>query len=60
MNFLIVEKRHRNAVHGAFDSRERAVRHLEQVIPVHIAKWYFSDKSLKAEDFEIVEEEPRG
>jgi hypothetical protein len=56
--FKIVEKKDHNAVHGLFMSRETAERHLLEAIPVYVAKGYFTDKSLRAGDFEIVEVKP--
>jgi len=42
-------------VHGLFDSRERAERHIAEVIPVYIERGYFDDKTLQAGDFFIVD-----
>lgn len=53
--FKIVEKKNHLAVHGIFDSRERAEWHLRTVIPNYIALGYFMDKTLRAGDFEIIE-----
>ncbi len=53
MQFAIVEKNNPLAVHGLFDSRERAERHLAVVIPEYVRKSYFMDKSLTADSFEI-------
>jgi len=50
----IVEKKDRLAVHGIFDSIERAENHLKNVIPVYCEKGYYMDKTLKPNDFEIV------
>lgn len=55
----IVEKRNHLAVHGLFDTRERAELHLHKNIPVYVERGYFMDKTLKAEDFEIIEEKGR-
>lgn len=52
--FKIMEKANHLAVHGLFDSRERAERHLSEVIPGYVAKSYFMDKMLTADSFEIV------
>lgn len=43
------------AVHGIFDSLERAERHLAVNIPVYVSRGYFTDKTLTADSFEIVE-----
>ena len=53
--FKIVEKRNPLALHGIFDSRERAERHLREVIPEYVARSYFMDKTLTADDFEVRE-----
>ena len=55
--FSIVEKANRLAVHGLFATRERAERHLKEVIPVYVERGYFMDKTLSADDFEILERE---
>lgn len=55
MPFHIVEKKNPLALHGIFDSRERAERHLREVIPEYVAKSYFTDKTLTAESFMIKE-----
>lgn len=49
----IVEKDNPLAVHGLFDSVERAERHLREVIPVYVARGYFMDKTLTADSFRI-------
>lgn len=49
----IVEKNNRLAVHGIFDTPERAERHLREIIPVYVARGYFADKTLRPEDFII-------
>lgn len=55
MKFHIVEKKNHHALHGIFDSKERAARHLAETIPMYCARGYFMDKTLKTSDFEIVE-----
>lgn len=52
--FKIVEKKNQNAIHGIFDNENRAQRHLSVVIPEYIKRGYFMDKTLQANDFEIV------
>ena len=54
MSFAIVEKKNHLAVHGLFDRLIDAERHLSKVIPVYVAKSYFMDKTLTANDFEII------
>lgn len=52
--YKIVEKRNHLAVHGLFDSLERAERHLREVVPTYVARGYYMDKTLTADDFEVV------
>lgn len=52
--FKIIEKKNPLAVHGLFDSRERAERHLTDVIPDYVRRGYFMDKTLTADSFEVV------
>ncbi len=54
MAFLIVEKKNHNAVHGIFDTLDRADNHLQNVIPVYCQRGYYMNKSLKADDFEVI------
>lgn len=51
----VVEKKDHLAVHGYFESRESADKHLKQTIPVYVARGYFMDKTLTANDFEVAE-----
>lgn len=55
MQFVIVEKNNHLALHGIFDSRERADRHLTVVIPEYVRKSYFMDKTLTSDSFEVIE-----
>lgn len=55
MKYAIVEKKNHLAVHGLFDVKERAENHLKNIIPEHIKKSYFMDKTLTVDSFEIVE-----
>jgi len=57
-HYKIVEKKNPLAVHGLFDTLETARRHLAEAIPVYVEKGYFTDKTLKPNDFEIVENQP--
>ena len=52
-SFRIVEKRNPLHVHGLFDRRERAERHLRETIPEYCRRGYFMDKTLTPFDFEI-------
>jgi len=56
--FAVVERLNPLAIHGLFDSRERADRHLSEVIPVYVERRYFSDKTLRPEDFIVTEYKP--
>ncbi len=51
--FAVVEKDNPLAVHGYFDSLERAQRHIDEVIPEYVARRYFMDKSLTADSFTV-------
>lgn len=53
--FKIVEKKNHLNVHGIFDTYALAEKHLKEVIPQYVAKGFFMDKSLTADDFEIKE-----
>jgi len=55
MKYALVEKLNHLAVHACFDSKDRADRHLEKVIPEYVRKGFFTDKSLTAESFVIIE-----
>ena len=55
MEYALVEKKNHHALHGLFDSRERANKHLAETIPVYVARSYFMDKTLTAESFEVIE-----
>ena len=52
--FKIVEKQNPLAVHGLFDSLDRAEQHLKETIPQYVARGFFMDKTLTATSFEIV------
>jgi hypothetical protein len=54
MGYKLVERRDHLAVHGYFDSLERAAWHLEHNIPRYVARGFFVDKTLKADDFIIL------
>jgi len=55
MNYILVEKKNHLHVHGHFSSKQRAESHLKNTIPEYVAKGYFMDKTLTAQDFEIIE-----
>jgi len=52
--YKIVEKRNHLAVHQLHDSLETAEKSLREVIPEYVKRGYYTDKTLKAEDFEII------
>lgn len=52
--YAIVERKDHLAVHSIFDSRDRAKRHLKEVIPEYVARGYYMDKTLRPKDFEII------
>ena len=51
----IVEKKNHLAVHGIFETMERATLFLGIMIPYYIARSYFMDKTLTVDSFEIIE-----
>lgn len=53
MLYAIVETDNPLAVHGLFDTKERAERHLKTVIPIYVMKQYFLDKTLAADSFTV-------
>lgn len=53
--FAIVEKRNHLAIHGLFHSRGSAERFLVETIPDYVRRSFFMDKSLTADDFEVIE-----
>ncbi len=55
ITYKIVEKNNELAVHGIFESKERAENHLNNVIPDYVRKSYFMDKTLTADSFKIIE-----
>lgn len=55
LEWHIVEKKNHNALHGIFDSPDRAINHLENIIPEYVRKGFFMDKTLTKNDFEIIE-----
>ncbi len=55
MTYAIVERNNRLAVHGLFDSLDRAERHLRDVIPTYCQRGYFMDKTLTHDSFIITE-----
>lgn len=52
--FLLVEKKNNHAVHGLFNSKSGAEKHLKEVIPSYCLKGLFVDKTLTPESFEII------
>ena len=55
--FKLVEKQNHNALHALFDTRVRAEQHLRVVIPDYVRRGFFSDKTLTADSFEIIEDD---
>jgi len=52
----LVEKKNPLALHALFDTKERAERHLREVIPDYCRRGLFMDKTLQPDDFVIVED----
>jgi hypothetical protein len=55
MTYAIAEKKNHLAIHGIFESRERAEQFLKETTPTYVAKSYYMDKSLTADSFEVIE-----
>lgn len=54
LDWWIVEKANRNALHGIFMSRESAERNLREVKPDECARGLFVDKTLTPDSFEVI------
>ncbi len=55
MSYVLREIANPLAIHGIFDSLERAKQHLREVIRLYVRRSYFSDKTLTVASFEVVE-----
>ena len=53
--FRLVEKANHLAVHGLFYSRATAERFLRDTVPEYVRRGYYMDKTLTADDFEVIE-----
>jgi hypothetical protein len=54
MKYKLVEKQNNLAVHGLFDTMERAQWHLAVNIPIYCANGFFMDKTLTPDSFEVM------
>ncbi len=52
--FKLVEVKNELAIHGIFDSEEKAKKHLKEIIPLYVQRGYFMDKTLTADSFKII------
>ncbi len=59
MEYAIVEEKNHLAVHGIFDTLDRAEAFLAGTIPIHVARGYFMDKTLRADSFEVIPYAPK-
>ena len=59
MEYAIAEKANNLAVHGVFDSRDRAEAFLAGAIPLYVARGYFLDKTLRADSFDVIPYAPK-
>lgn len=59
MRYYIVEKKNHNALYAILDYRENADHYLRETLPEYIRRGYLMDKSLSADDFEIIEKGER-
>lgn len=53
-SYKLVEKNNPLAVHGLFDTLDRAEKHLNETIPLYVQRGYFMDKTLTKDSFEIL------
>jgi hypothetical protein len=53
-DWRIVEKRNHLHLHSLFTSKESAERFLRETIPVYVERGYYMDKTLTANDFEVL------
>jgi hypothetical protein len=60
MKCKIVEKQNHLAVHGLFDTMERAQWHLSVNIPTYCVNGFFMDKTLTPDSFEVIHETAKG
>ncbi len=54
MSYHIVEKKNRHALHAICSTKESAERYIKETVPMHVAKGYYTDKTLKVNSFKIV------
>lgn len=59
MEYAIVEKKNRLAVHGVFDTRERAESFITDIIPLFVAWGFYVDKTLCKDSFEVIPYAPK-
>lgn len=52
--FKLVEKANHLHVHGHFDTKERAERHLKESVPDYCKRGFYMDKRLTSDSFEII------
>lgn len=55
MKYAIVEKKNHLTMHALCCTRESAERFLREDIPDYVKKSFFTDKTLKADSFEVIE-----
>ena len=59
MEYAIVEKKNHLAVHGIFDTLDRAEAFLAGTIPLYVARGFYMDKTLRADSFEVIPYAPK-
>ena len=57
--WLLVEKANHLAIHGMFDTRERADWFLTTMVPLYVARSYYMNKSLTVSSFEVIRRQPK-
>lgn len=53
MTYRMVEKKNPLAVHGIFETLERAENHLKNNVPEYCRHGFYMDQTLTPDDFEI-------
>lgn len=59
MEYAIVEKKNHLAVHGIFDTLDRADAFLAGAVPLYVARDYCMDKTLCKDSFDVIPYAPK-
>jgi hypothetical protein len=55
MTFYIVEKDNHLAIHGIYESSEKAEKFIKETVPVYVSRGYYMNKILTKDSFEVIE-----